>query len=256
MIENNKVAIVMTAYNVAKTLRRTVELIPQGIVDDIILVDDGSSDDTLKIAKELGLHCVRHPVNRGYGGAQKTCYRTALERSADIVIMLHPDCQYNPRLVGAMGWMLIDGAYDMVIGSRFLMAGALKGGMPLYKFVANRFLTGFQNLLLRQSLSEYHTGYRAYRRAALQAFDYGRNSDDFVFDNQFLAQAIWHRLKIGEISCPAAYFEDASSMSFRKGISYGSGVLLTCLTYVYAKLVSPRGTVFDSALPARAAQGV
>lgn len=246
MIENKKIAVVMPAYNAEKTLRMTVEALPKDVVDDIILVDDCSRDATVKIAEELGLFYARHPQNRGYGGNQKTCYRLALERGADIVIMLHPDYQYDPRLVPAMAWMLMAGPYDMVLASRMLVGSALAGGMPLYKFIANKALTAFQNLMQGQHLSEYHTGFRGYRRAVLEKFDYSRNSDDFVFDNQFLAQALYHGFKIGEISCPAKYFDEASSINLRRSIVYGLGVVGTSLAYRYARSVSAKGGLFDN----------
>ena len=246
MIENHKITVVMPAYNAEKTLRMTVEALPKDIVDELILVDDHSHDHTINVAQELGLFYVRHDKNRGYGGNQKTCYRLALERGADIVIMLHPDYQYDPRLVPAMAWMLMAGPYDIVLASRLLVGSALAGGMPTYKFIANKCLTWFQNLLVGQRLSEYHTGFRGYRRHVLESFTYQKDSDDFLFDNQFLCQAIWHGFRIGEISCPAKYFNGASSINLRRSIVYGLGVLKTSLTYRYAKIFSPRGTIFET----------
>jgi glycosyltransferase involved in cell wall biosynthesis len=245
MIDGKKITIVMPAYNAEKTLRTTVTAIPENCIDDIILVDDCSTDRTVEIAQELGLFCMRHDRNKGYGGNQKTCYRLALERGADIVIMLHPDYQYDPRLLPALAWMLVAGPYDVVLASRLLVGGALVGKMPLYKFIANIALTTFQNLLLGQHLSEYHTGLRGYRREVLEKFDYSRNSDDFIFDNQFLSQIIYHGFRIGEISCPTKYFEEASSINLQRSITYGLGVLKTSLVYRYAKLFSPRGTIFN-----------
>ena len=247
MIENHKITVVMPAYNAEKTLRRTVEALPAGVVDDIILVDDFSHDNTAQIAAELGLFYVRHEVNRGYGGNQKTLYRLALERGADIVIMLHPDYQYDPRLVPAMAWMLMAGPYDIILASRLLVGSALKGGMPYYKFAANRCLTFFQNIMMGQHLSEYHTGFRGYRRQVLDSFPYHHNSDDFIFDNQFLAQAAFKNFRIGEMSCPAKYAPDSSSISLWRSIIYGFGVVRTSVAYRYAKTISPRGTNFDFA---------
>ncbi len=252
MIENHKITVVMPAYNAEKTLRKTVEALPKDVVDDIILVDDHSHDHTVDVAKELGLFYVRHEENRGYGGNQKTCYRLALERGADIVIMLHPDYQYDPRLVPAIAWMLMAGPYDIVLASRILTGSALTGGMPCYKFVANKFLTWAQNLLVGQHLSEYHTGFRGYRRRVLETFSYQRNSDDFVFDNEFLCQAIYNGFRIGEMSCPAKYFEDASSINLRRSIVYGLGVLKTSLAYRYAHSITSRGTIFEPGQPQKA----
>ncbi|MDR3423452.1 MAG: glycosyltransferase family 2 protein [Alphaproteobacteria bacterium] len=246
MIENQKITVVMPAYNAEKTLVKTVQDLPKDFVDDIILVDDFSHDRTAEIARELGIFCVSHDRNKGYGANQKTLYRLALERGADIVIMLHPDYQYNPRLVPAVAWMLTAGCYDVVLASRMLVNSARRGGMPLYKYVANRFLTGFQNLLLNQHLSEYHTGFRGYRRCVLEQFDFSRNSDDFVFDNQFLSQAIYHGFRIGEISCPAKYGAEFSSINFRRSLVYGLGVMATSLSYLYARILSDRHTLFRS----------
>ncbi len=225
----------MPAYNAEKTLEKTYSEIPQDIVDDIILVDDGSHDSTVRIAKRLGIHTVIHPVNRGYGANQKTCYREALKRGADIVIMLHPDYQYSPRLITAMASMIASGHYDVVLGSRILGGGALKGGMPLYKYIANRFLTFIQNLFLRAKLSEYHTGYRAFRREVLETLPLGENSDDFVFDNEILTQVIYFGYRVGEISCPTRYFKEASSINFIRSIRYGFGVLWTVLRFILQK---------------------
>jgi glycosyltransferase involved in cell wall biosynthesis len=217
-------------------LRRTYAELPLDIVDDVILTDDASSDETLSVAAELGLHTLSHDRNRGYGGNQKTCYRAALARGADIVVMLHPDYQYTPRLVTAMAAMISSGQYDVVLGSRILGGGALAGGMPRYKYVANRFLTLIQNLLMKQKLSEYHTGYRAWTRAVLDTLPLLECSDDFIFDNQMIAQAMHLGFRVGEISCPTKYFPEASSINFRRSVVYGVGVLRTALEYRLHKL--------------------
>ncbi len=231
MIDGKRICVVLPAFNAAKTLKMTFDAIPHGVVDDVILVDDFSSDDTFRLAQEMGIHCERHPQNRGYGGNQKTCYRIALQRGADIVVMLHPDYQYEPRLVTAMASMIASGVYDVCMASRFLAQNALDGGMPFYKFVSNRILTAAGNLLLGQHLSEYHTGYRAYSKEVLQAIALEKNSDNFVFDNQILAQVLAKGFRIGEISCPTKYFDEASSINFRSSVVYGLGVLNTALRY-------------------------
>jgi glycosyltransferase involved in cell wall biosynthesis len=231
MINGRKVAVVMPAYNAAATLKRTCEELPLDIVDDVILTDDASSDETLSLAAELGLYTISHDRNRGYGGNQKTCYRAALARGADIVVMLHPDYQYTPRLVTAMAAMISSGQYDVVLGSRILGGGALTGGMPRYKYVANRVLTLIQNLLMKQKLSEYHTGYRAWTRAVLETLPLLECSDDFIFDNQMIAQAMHFGFRVGEISCPTKYFPEASSINFRRSVVYGLGVLRTAMSY-------------------------
>ena len=231
MLQNRRVVTVLPAYNAARTLQRTVAEIPRDIVDDIILTDDASRDDTVEMAHNLGLHVIRHDRNRGYGGNQKTCYRAALERGADIVVMLHPDYQYTPRLLAAMAAMLVSDQYDAVLASRILGGGALRGGMPAYKYVANRALTFTQNVLMGAKLSEYHTGYRAWTRQVLERLPLDRCSDDFVFDNQMLAQAMHWGFRIGEISCPTKYFAEASSINFRRSVTYGLGVLRTCWQY-------------------------
>lgn len=223
--------IILPAYNAAQTLERVVREIPMDGVSEVVLVDDSSSDDTADLAERLGLHVVRHERNRGYGGNQKTCYDIALARGADIIVMLHPDYQYEPRLVPAMAAMIASGVYDVCLGSRILAQDAVAGGMPIYKYVSNRILTFIENLLLNQKLSEYHTGYRAYSRKALEAVDYHRNSDDFVFDNQILVQMQHKGLRFGEISCPTKYFPEASSINFRRSVVYGLGVLHTALRY-------------------------
>ncbi len=231
MLNGRKVAVVLPAYNAAKTLEITYNEIPFEFVDDVILVDDASRDDTADVAKRLGITTIVHEENKGYGGNQKTCYRAALDLGADIVVMLHPDYQYTPRLITAMASMIAYGEFDAVLASRILGIGALKGGMPLYKYVANRFLTLFENLMLGQKLSEYHTGYRAFSREILEKLPLDANSDDFVFDNQMLAQIVWFGYRIGEVSCPTKYFEEASSINFRRSVVYGMGVLRTSLLF-------------------------
>ena len=227
MIGSRRVVVVLPAYHAGKTLERTVSEIPRDVVDDVLLVDDASQDDTVDVARQLGLRVVIHPRNLGYGGNQKTCYREALALGADIVVMLHPDYQYSPRLVGAMAHMVASGHYDAVLGSRILAQDAMAGGMPFYKYVANRSLTAAQNLLMNQKLSEYHTGFRAFSRRLLETLPLEQNSDDFIFDNQMLCQAIRAGFSIGEISCPTRYFPEASSINFRRSVAYGFGVL-TC----------------------------
>ncbi|HKX12595.1 MAG TPA: glycosyltransferase family 2 protein [bacterium] len=236
MILGKKIAVVMPAYNAEFTLRRTFEEIPKEIVDDVILVDDASSDRTVEVARELGLHHIVHPKNRGYGGNQKTCYAEALNRGADIVIMMHPDYQYTPKLIAAMAGMIASGVYDVVLASRILGRGALKGGMPRYKYIFNRFLTAFQNILMRQKLSEYHSGYRAFSREVIENLPLSENSDDFIFDNQMLAQIFFQNFRVGEISCPTHYSEDSSSINFLRSVTYGLGVLKVSSVYALQKL--------------------
>lgn len=245
MILGKRVAVVMPAYNAEFTLRRTYEEIPKEIVDDVILVDDASSDRTVEVAKELGLHHIVHPKNRGYGGNQKTCYAEALSRGADIVIMMHPDYQYTPKLIAAMAGMIASGVYDVVTASRILGRGALNGGMPRYKYVFNRFLTAFQNLLMRQKLSEYHTGYRAFSRETLEKLPLEKNSDDFIFDNQMLAQIFYQGFRVGEISCPTHYSEDSSSINFRRSVTYGLGVLKVSMQYALQKFGLANSPIFQ-----------
>ena len=227
MLAGKKITVVMPAYNAAKTLRRTYEEIPREVVDDVLLVDDHSSDTTVALSKELGIPTFLHKKNHGYGRNQKTCYREALKRGADIIVMLHPDYQYSPKLISAMASMIAYGEYDVSLGSRILGVGALEGGMPLYKYVSNRFLTATQNLLMGYKLSEYHTGYRAWARRVLEELPLEENSDDFVFDNQMLAQVIYFGYRVGEVSCPTRYFAEASSINFRRSVTYGLGVLAT-----------------------------
>jgi glycosyltransferase involved in cell wall biosynthesis len=231
MIAGFKVAVVLPAYNAAKTLRQTCAEIPHDIVDDVILIDDASTDETSALAEELGLHVITHARNSGYGANQKSCYTAALARGADIVVMVHPDYQYSPRLIIAMAAMISSGHYQAVFASRILGNGALAGGMPRYKYVANRLLTAFQNLVMGQKLSEYHTGYRAWSREALEALPLYACSDDFVFDNEMVAQAAWFGVGMGEISCPTRYFAEASSINFRRSCVYGLGVLRTAIQY-------------------------
>ena len=235
MISGKGVCVVMPAYNAEKTLRQTVAEIDRSIVDDVVLVDDASSDRTVHVARELGVHSIVHAKNRGYGGNQKTCYREALSRGADIVVMLHPDYQYTPKLLPAMASMIASEQFDCVLGSRILGVGALAGGMPLWKYVANRVLTASENILLGYKLAEYHTGYRAFSRRLLETLPLDRNSEDFVFDNQMLAQAIWYGFQVGEISCPTRYFAEASSINFRRSVKYGFGVLGTALEFRLAR---------------------
>jgi len=231
MIQGKKVTVVLPAYNAERTLQKTCEALQPEVVDDIILVDDASMDDTVAVAKKLGLYTVCHKTNVGYGGNQKSCYRAALERGADIVVMVHPDYQYAPELVPAMGWLIACGLFDVVLGSRILGTGALEGGMPRYKYIANRFLTALQNLFLNHKLSEYHTGYRAFSREVLEKLPLEENSNDFVFDNQMLAQVIYFGFRVGEVTCPTRYFADASSINFRRSMLYGMGVLKTSLQF-------------------------
>jgi glycosyltransferase involved in cell wall biosynthesis len=237
MINNKKIVVVLPAYNAAHTVEATYKEIPLSIVDDVILVDDASSDNTVEVAKKIGIHhVIRHDKNRGYGGNQKTCYRKALELGADIVVMLHPDYQYTPRLIHAMASIIAEGVYPVVLGSRILGKGALTGGMPPYKYVANRILTFIQNLLMGQKLSEYHTGYRAFSREVLTKINFLTNSDDFVFDNQILAQIFHAGFQIAEVTCPTKYFHEASSINFKRSVVYGWGVVSVSIGYALQKL--------------------
>jgi glycosyltransferase involved in cell wall biosynthesis len=235
MINGKRIAVVMPAFNAERTLEQTVRGLPD-VVDIRILVDDSSNDRTAALSKSLGVRTFVHDANYGYGRNQQTCYREALAAGADIVVMVHPDYQYTPALVAAIAGMVASGVYDMALGSRILGAGALKGGMPLYKYVANRALTAFQNLFLGVKLSEYHTGFRAFSRQLLETLPLLENSDDFVFDNQMIAQAVMFGFPIGEISCPTKYFKEASSINFRRSVKYGLGVLATTATFVAQKL--------------------
>ena len=237
MYKDKKVVVVMPAYNAEQTLRQTWdEVMAQGVVDHVVVVDDQSRDETVQVARTLSDTTVHvHPVNRGYGGNQKSCYRLALEQGADIVIMVHPDYQYTPQLIPAMASMIGNGLYHCVLGSRILGGHALKGGMPSWKYVANRFLTAAENLLIGAKLSEYHTGYRAFSRELLELLPLDSNSDDFVFDNQMLAQVWWHGFTIAEVSCPTKYFEEASSINFRRSVQYGLGCLGVALRFRLAR---------------------
>jgi glycosyltransferase involved in cell wall biosynthesis len=244
MLNGKKIVVVLPAYNAARTLEKTYNEIPFEFVDEVILVDDASRDQTASVARQLNIRTITHQENRGYGGNQKTCYRAALDQGADIVIMLHPDYQYTPRLIVAMSAMIAYGEFDTVLGSRILGVGAIKGGMPRYKYFANRVLTAIENLLLGHKLSEYHTGYRAFSREVLESLPLERNSNDFVFDNQMLAQLVWHGYRIGEVSCPTKYFPEASSINFRRSVIYGSGVLKTALQFRLAKMGVCRSGLF------------
>jgi glycosyltransferase involved in cell wall biosynthesis len=237
MYKNKKVVVVLPAYNAAQTLAKTYGEIPMDIVDELVLVDDASKDNTSELAKSLGIHhVIRHDQNKGYGGNQKTCYKKALELNADIVVMLHPDYQYTPKLLTAMISIIGNEVYPVVLGSRILGKGALKGGMPLYKYVFNRMLTLSQNILMNQKLSEYHTGYRAFSAEVIKSINIEGNSDDFVFDNQMLAQIFFKGYDISEITCPTKYFEEASSINFQRSMEYGLGCLKVSLMYLLAKI--------------------
>ena len=236
MINNKKIAIVLPAYNAALTIEKTYNEIPFDIVDEVILTDDNSSDNTVEVAKKIGIkHIIVHEKNRGYGGNQKSCYNKALELNSDIVVMLHPDYQYTPKLIQSMCYLIANEVYPVVLGSRILGKGALKGGMPIYKYIANRFLTFTQNLLINQKLSEYHTGFRAFDRKVLESINYNINSEDFVFDNQMLAQIFFKGFEIAEITCPTKYFDEASSINIFRSSKYGLGVLWTSLMYRLTK---------------------
>jgi glycosyltransferase involved in cell wall biosynthesis len=236
MLGRQRIAVILPAYNAAQTLARTVAEIDRDVVDDLILTDDASIDGTATFSQALGLHTVVHPENRGYGANQKTCYAVALARGADIVVMLHPDYQYSPRLIAPMASMIASGHYDAVLASRILGGGALSGGMPLWRYVANRALTLVQNILMRQKFSEYHTGYRAWSRRVLERLPFERCSDDFLFDNQIFAQTLYAGFRFGEISCPTRYFKEASTINFRRSVVYGFGVLATALRFRLARM--------------------
>lgn len=232
MINGKKIVVVMPAYNASKTLEQTYREIPHSIIDQVILVDDFSSDNTAAIAQKIGIEIViQHDSNKGYGGNQKTCYAIALEQNADIIVMLHPDYQYTPLLLEAMLYPIANGLFDVMMGSRILGKGALVGGMPLYKYISNRFLTLFQNILMNQKLSEYHSGYRAYSKSVFERIDIQKNSDDFIFDNELLAQITYAGFSIGEVTCPTKYFAEASSINFNRSIQYGLGVLRVSCSY-------------------------
>jgi len=246
MIHKKKVVVVMPAYNAEKTLKATYAEVPKDIVDEVILVDDASRDETAKVARKLGIRTLLHPANRGYGGNQKTCYEAALKAKADIVIMLHPDYQYTPKLLGAMAHILGSGLYDVVLGSRILGGQALAGGMPFYKYVSNRLLTLAQNLLMGAKLSEYHTGYRGFTREVLLKVPYQGNSDDFIFDNQMLSQVHYMGFRIAEVTCPAKYFPEASSINFLRSSVYGLGCLWTALLFRLSRMGLVRNRLFPS----------
>lgn len=248
-LSGQKIVVVMPAYNAEKTLRTTYEAMPHDLIYKVILVDDASQDHTADVARQLGLQTIVHDNNKGYGGNQKTCYRAALEAGADIVVMLHPDYQYEPRLIEAMAAMIASGVYDAVLGSRILAQSSLAGGMPFYKFLSNRFLTFVQNILIGQKLSEYHTGYRAFNRQVLEALPLESNSDDFIFDNQMLVQAVFHGFKIGEISCPTKYFPEASSINFKRSVEYGLGVLNCSWQFFLQKLGFAQFELFKKKSP-------
>ena len=237
MVKDNKVVVVLPAYNAEKTLKKTYNEIPLDVVDEVILVDDCSQDDTVRVAEELGIHhVITHVNNLGYGGNQKTCYLKALELEADIVIMLHPDYQYTPKLLHSMIYLIANDVYPVVLGSRILGRSAIVGGMPYWRYISNRLLTVFQNILMKQKLSEYHTGYRAFSAEVLRNINFKANSNDFVFDNQMLAQILFKGYKIAEITCPTKYMDEASSISFSRSVRYGFGVLNTALSYRLQKL--------------------
>jgi len=255
VLNGRRVVVVMPAYNAARTLAQTHEAIPKDVIDHVLLVDDASQDDTVREARRLGIEVLTHPRNRGYGGNQKTCYAAALERGADIVVMLHPDYQYTPRLVPAMAAMIASGEYDVVLGSRILGGGALSGGMPVYKYVSNRALTFLQNLLTGAKMSEYHTGYRAFSERVLRSLPLELNSDDFVFDNQMLMQALAWGFRLGEISTPTKYFAEASSIGFRRSVVYGLGVLRGALAYRLHRLGVYHDRIFAGSPAAGPAPG-
>jgi glycosyltransferase involved in cell wall biosynthesis len=246
VIQGKKVTVVMPAYNAELTLKQTYEEVPRNIVDEVILVDDRSRDNTPALARQLGIdRVIVHDINKGYGGNQKTCYTAALENGADIVVMLHPDYQYTPKLIEAMVFPIAHGLFPVMLGSRILGKGALKGGMPLYKYIANRFLTFFQNVLMGEKLAEYHTGYRAFSKEILEKLPLGENSDDFVFDNEMLGQISFAGYTIGEVTCPTKYFDEASSINFKRSMKYGMGVLRVSITYRLCKWGWTKPSIFD-----------
>ncbi|SFW60444.1 glycosyltransferase family 2 protein [Chitinophaga sancti] len=245
MLNNKKIVVVLPAYNAALTLEKTYQEIPFDIVDEVVLVDDASKDETVAVGKALGIrHIIRHDNNKGYGGNQKSCYNKALELGADIVIMLHPDYQYTPKLIIAMSSIIANDVYPVVLGSRILGKGALKGGMPLYKYFFNRFLTLFQNLLMNEKLSEYHTGYRAFSATVLRNINYMADNDDFIFDNEMLSQVFMKGYEIGEVTCPTKYFDEASSINFKRSAIYGLGVLRVSLQHCFHKMGLIRAKIY------------
>jgi glycosyltransferase involved in cell wall biosynthesis len=246
MIKGKKIVVVLPAYNAEFTLEQTYNEIPFDFVDEVVIVDDVSSDQTVEAAKKLGIkHIIRHEKNKGYGGNQKTCYNKALSLNADIIIMLHPDYQYTPKLIPSMAYLIAQDIYPVVLGSRILGNGALKGGMPLYKYIFNRLLTFSQNLLVGQKLSEYHTGYRAFSKEVLEKVHYERCSDDFLFDNQMLSQIIYAGFPIAEITCPTKYFKEASSISFRRSVTYGLGVVRTSFLHFFQRIGLLKSPLYD-----------
>jgi glycosyltransferase involved in cell wall biosynthesis len=248
MLDSKKITVVLPAYNAEQTLEKTVSELDRDVVDDILLVDDFSSDHTVTLARDLGIRSFLHDKNYGYGRNQKTCYAEALKSGADVIVMLHPDYQYSPKLVPAMAAMVVSGEYDVILGSRIIGGKARAGGMPLYKYVFNRFLTLAENFMLGSKLSEFHTGYRAFSRKVLEALPLHRNSDDFLFDNEMLAQAIYFDFRIGEISCPTRYFSEASSINFRRSVVYGLGVLWTALRFRIQQWGVARFRIFEQSL--------
>jgi glycosyltransferase involved in cell wall biosynthesis len=246
MIDNKKIIVVMPAYNAEKTLEQTFKEIPFSIVDEVILVDDHSKDKTFEVAKKLGINeVIRHDNNKGYGGNQKTCYKAALDRGADVVVMLHPDYQYTPLLLEAMIYPIARGLFPVMLGSRILGKGALRGGMPMYKYISNRFLTFFQNVFMGQKLAEYHTGYRAFSKEILERLPLDKNSDDFVFDNEMLGQIAFAGYEIGEVTCPTKYFDEASSINFKRSVKYGLGVLRVSVSFRLQKWGLAKFKIFE-----------
>lgn len=247
MLKGKKIVVVLPAYNAERTLKKTYDEIPMDIVDEVVLVDDCSKDNTVEVAKQIGIkHVIRHEKNTGYGGNQKTCYDKALSLGGDIVIMLHPDYQYTPLLIPAMASIIANNLYDVVLGSRILGKGALKGGMPMYKYIFNRFLTFSENVLLNQKLSEYHTGYRAFSKTILEKINYHANSDDFVFDNQMLSQIVYAGFEIAEVTCPTKYFKEASSINFRRSSTYGLGVLGVSFLHFFCKMGLMKSEIYNA----------
>ena len=245
MLEGKKIIVVMPAYNAEKTLKDTYNEIPKGIVDEILVVDDHSKDKTVEVSKQLGLEVLVHKKNKGYGANQKTCYAQALKKGADIIIMLHPDYQYPPKLITAMAGLICSGMFDVVLGSRILGGMALKGGMPFYKYIANRLLTFIENIFLGQKLSEYHTGYRAYSKELLLNIPILENSDDFIFDNQIVAQIVFFSYRIGEITAPSKYTKESSSISFKRSVVYGFGVFVTAIKFFLQKIGIAKFSIFN-----------
>jgi glycosyltransferase involved in cell wall biosynthesis len=246
MIGLKKITIVLPAYNAEKTLEQTYQEIPFDIVDNVILVDDLSRDNTIKVAEKLGIkYIITHDSNKGYGGNQKSCYDKALEIGSDIIVMLHPDYQYTPKLIHSMCYLIANEVFDVVFGSRILGKGALKGGMPLYKYIANRLLTLMQNIVMNKKLSEYHTGYRAFSADVLKSVNYSANSNDFIFDNQMIAQIFYAGYEIAEITCPTKYFDDASSINFRRSLQYGLGVIGTSFSYFFQKTGISQFSIYE-----------